>query len=138
VDHSPLATLLEAVDRLDLDGASALFAEEVQVMLVDGRRAEGIASARQLLGELIDTLRCTSHRITDQWQFGDVWVAEVEADYERKDRLQLTALPRAFVLRTSAERITDVRVYGARERPLTDYRTGEEGMWIDDRWIPPL
>jgi SnoaL-like domain len=138
VDESPLAKLLEALDRLDLDAATSLISDDVRLLLVDGRRAEGIAAARELIGELLGTLRSTAHRITEEWHVGDVWIAEVEASYELADGVCLTGLPRAFVLRTGKERITEMHAYGAHERPLTDHRTGEEGLRIGDRWIPPL
>jgi hypothetical protein len=86
------------------------------------------------LGEL----RATRHRITAQWHIDDVSIAEVEADYELRDHLELRALPRVFVVRTSADGITDVRVYGAHEHALTEHRTGDEGMWVGGRWVPPL
>jgi hypothetical protein len=93
---------------------------------------------RRLLTAFISTLRSTSHRITAQWHEDDAWIAEVEANYELQDYLQLNGLPRAFVLRLGPEGITDFRVYGAHEQPLTDHRTGEEGMWVGGRWVPPL
>ena len=68
----------------------------------------------------------------------DVTNPEVEGAYQLQDYLQLKALPRAFVLRVGPDGITDLRAYGAHERPLTDHRTGEEGMWVGGRWVPPL
>ena len=68
----------------------------------------------------------------------DVWIAEGDADYELQDFLELEALPRVFILRTGEGDSADLRAYGAHERPLTDHRTGEEGMWVGTRWIPPL
>ncbi len=67
-----------------------------------------------------------------------MWIAEVDCSYELQDWLQLNALPRAFVLRMGPEGIIDLRAYGAHEQPLTEHRTGEEGMWVGGRWIPPL
>jgi hypothetical protein len=91
-----------------------------------------------LLTDFLGGLRSTSHRITDQWHAGNAWIAEAEATYEVQDRMQTGALPRAFVLRQGPDGIADLRVYGANERELTDHPTGEEGMWVGGRWIPPL
>jgi hypothetical protein len=93
---------------------------------------------RALLIDFVATVRSATHRITAQWHQDDVWIAEVDATYELQDWLQLNALPRAFVLRAGPDGFADVRVYGAHERPLAEHRTGEEGMWIGERWIPPL
>ena len=60
------------------------------------------------------------------------------ASYELQDWLRLNDLPRVFVARVAAGGIADLRAYGAHEQPLTDHPTGEEGMWIGSRWIPPL
>jgi hypothetical protein len=91
-----------------------------------------------LVTESLGALRQTAHRITGEWHVDDVWIAEVEADYELQDWLQLNALPRVFIVRATADGIADTRIYGAHEHPLTEHRTGEEGMWIGSRWIPPL
>jgi hypothetical protein len=138
VEQSPIAQLLEAIDGLDFDAAAALFADDCRVLTPDGRRAEGMQAVRELLADMRDSLRSTAHRITAQWHQENVWIAEVEATYELKDWLRLTALPRAFVLRDGPEGVIDLRVYGAHERPLSDHPTGEEGMWIGERWMPPL
>jgi SnoaL-like domain len=137
VDDSPIARLLGAVDRLDVEATVALFARDARVMTVDGRRAEGIEAVRELLADFLPALRSTAHRITAQWQEQDVWIAEVEAAYELKDWLRLT-LPRALVLRDGPDGFAELRVYGAHERPLEDRASGEEGMRIGGRWIPPL
>jgi hypothetical protein len=138
VTESPLEQLMQAMDTRDVDAMMGLMAPEARLMTVDGRHAEGTDAVRELLNEFFGELRSTSHRITAQWHEDDVWIAEVDASYELKDWLQLNALPRAFIVRTGPGGITDVRAYGAHERPLTDHRTGEEGMWIGSRWIPPL
>jgi hypothetical protein len=52
--------------------------------------------------------------------------------------MRTSPLPRVFVLREGPDGIADLRVYGSHERWLMEHRTGEEGMWIGERWIPPL
>jgi len=135
---SPIAQLLAAIDKLDVDAAMALVAPDGRLLAVDGRRAEGSESVRDLLTDFLAKLRSTTHRITAEWHQDDVWIAEVEATYELLDWLQIQALPRAFVLREGPEGFVDLRVYGAHERPLAEHRTGAEGMRVGGRWIPPL
>jgi hypothetical protein len=138
LSDSPIEALLDALDRLDVDSVAALTAPDARLLTADGRRAEGRAGVRELIGSFTAELRSTSHRIIAQWHQDDVWIAEVEASYELRDWFQLNALPRAFILHDGPDGISELHVYGAHERPLTEHRTGEEGMWIGDRWIPPL
>jgi SnoaL-like protein len=138
VSDSPIQRLVEAMDGLDVDGLAALFAPGGRLMTADGRQAEGAEALRALLTEFFAALRSTEHRITAQWHQDNVWIAEIAASYELRDWLRLTDLPRVFIVREGSEGIHDLRVYGAHEHKLTDHRTGEEGMWIGSRWIPPL
>ncbi len=128
---------LAAVDTLDPDAVRGLLAPECRLHMADGQAAQGREAVRDLLGAFLGTLRSTVHTITEQWHVHDVWIAEVQARYELRDHLQLT-LPRVFIARHGPQGITDLRAYGAHERPLSEHRTGEEGMWVGDRWIPPL
>jgi hypothetical protein len=138
VAKSPIEQLLGAVDNLDVEAVMALMGPEPRVLAADGRRAAGTEAVRELLTELLAALRSTNHHITAEWHQDNVWIAEVEADYELQDWLELKALPRAFFVREDEGGIADARVYGAHEHPLADHRTGEEGMWVGARWIPPL
>ncbi len=138
MDDSPITRWLEAVDALNVEAATAHFSPDAHLLTADGRRAAGIEAVRALVGDFLASVRATSHRITAQWHQDDVWIAEVEADYELRDWLQMSGLPRALFLREGPDGIADLRVYGAHERSLADHPTGEEGMWIGERWIPPL
>jgi SnoaL-like protein len=138
VSDSPIEALLDAFDKLDVDGIVAMSAPEVRVRTADGRAAEGKEAVRRLLATLVSELRSMSHRIVAEWHVDDVWIAEVEASYEMQDWLRLNGLPRAYVVHEGPDGIREVHAYGAHERPLTDHRTGDEGMWIGERWIPPL
>jgi hypothetical protein len=138
VSGSPIQALFAAFDELDIDGVAALIAPDAELLLADGRRATGRDAARELLQSFAAQLRSTSHKITAQWHLDNVWIAEVEASYELQDWLQLKSLPRAFIAYEGPDGISELHVYGAHERPLTEHRTGGEGMWIGDRWIPPL
>jgi hypothetical protein len=139
MSKSPIDELLGAVDKLDLDGALELMAPDCQLLTVDGRRAEGIQATRDLLGDFLAALRSTAHRITAQWHENDAWIAEVEVDYELQDRLQVKALPRAFVVRSGPHGISAVHVYGAHERATGDHGSHQhEGLRVGGRWIPPM
>ncbi len=138
MEESPITTWLEAVDKLDVDTASAMFSADAQLLTADGRRAAGIDAVRDLLADYLSVLRSTSHRVTALWHEDNVWIAEVEADYELTDYLELKALPRAFFIREGAQGISQMHVYGAHEHPLAEHPSDEGGMWIGERWIPPL
>jgi len=138
VSESPIDRLVAALDKFDVEAAMALMAPDCRLLTVDGRHAEGAEAMRALLEDFLSMLRSTTHRITAQWHEENVWIAEVDADYELKDRLRITSLPRAFVVRDGAAGVTDVRVYGAHERRLADHATGDEGIHIGGRWIPSL
>jgi hypothetical protein len=138
MSESPLEQLLGAFDGRDMDAVSALLSPDARILAVDGRRAEGKAATREFVERFLGMLRSTTHRITAEWHVDNVWIAEVEASYVLRDWLEINALPRAFVLRVGPDGIADVRAYGAHEHPLAEHRTGAEGLWIGDKWIPPL
>ena len=138
MDESPIADLLEAVDRLDLEATAAQFAPDGRLMTADGRRAAGLEQVRELLAEFFASLRATSHQITAQWHEADTWIAEADATYELDDWMQTSPLPRAFVLRQGSDGITDLRVYGAHEHQLTDHPEGGLGTWVRGHWVPPV
>jgi uncharacterized protein (TIGR02246 family) len=138
VSQSPIEQLLEAIAKRDVEGAMALMAPDCRLLAVDGRRAEGEEGVRELLSDFVATVRSTTHRVTAQWHQDDVWIAELEAGYELRDRSKISALPRACVLREGPDGVTELHFYGAHERQLSDHRSGEEGMRIGGRWIPPL
>lgn len=116
----------------------ALMAPDASVLVADGRRAEGTEAVRQLFGEFLAQLRSATHRVTAQWHEDNVWIAEVDVSYELRDWLELNAMPRAFIVHSGPQGISELRVYGAHEHPLAEHRTGEEGMRIGGRWVPPL
>ena len=138
MSDSPIQRLVDAMHALDVDALVELFAPTAHLMTADGRHAEGPDAVRTLLDEFFGALRSTTHTVTAEWHQDNVWIAELEASYELRDWLQLNKLPRVFIVREGTEGIDDLRVYGAHEHPLTEHRTGEEGMWLGSRWIPPL
>jgi hypothetical protein len=138
VSESPIEQLLGALDKLDTEAALALLAPDARLLSVDGRRAQGTKALREMFADFGAMLRSSTHRITAQWHEDNVWIAEIEATYELKDRVRIGPLPRAFVLRDGADGVADIRVYGANERPLADEDTLEDGIWLSGRWLPPL
>lgn len=138
MEESPITRILEAIDRFDADAVMSLMAPDVRFMTVDGRRAEGFEPTRELLESFLSDVRSMSHEVISQWHLDDAWIAEVSATYVLQDHLEIRDRPRAFVLREGPDGVTDLRAYGARERPLADHRTGEDGTWLRERWIPPL
>lgn len=138
MSESLIERLMDAMDTRDVDAMMALMAPDCRLMTADGRRAAGPEEVRVLLTDFFGALRSTTHKITAQWHEDNVWIAEVDASYELRDWLQLNALPRAFIVREADGGIADIHAYGAHELPLTAHRTGEEGMLIGSRWIPPL
>jgi hypothetical protein len=135
---SPLDAFLRAVDELDADAVMALMAPDCRLLTADGRRAVGTEGVRALIGGFLATLYSTTHRVTAQWHVDDVWITEVDADYEFKDRLRIGNLPRAFVARGGPDGLGDVRVYGAHEDRLDDADESGQGLMFAGHWLPPL
>jgi SnoaL-like domain len=138
MDPSPLDRLLEALDALDVDAAMAMVAPDGRILTADGRRAEGADGVRDLVSDFLSTLRATTHRVSAEWHLDDVWIAEVDATYELRDGLQTGALPRAFILRDGPDGLSDVRVYGAHELPLSEFAIAQGPIRIGGRWVPAL
>jgi hypothetical protein len=137
--QSPIERLLQALDTLDGQATSRLFAPDGRVLVADGRTSTGMAEIRGLLGDFLAQLRTTKHSITAEWNpEPGVWLAEVNADYELRDWLRLSGLPRMFVLRLGERGIEDLRVYGAREYELSHRDADADGIRVGGRWIPPL
>ena len=137
-DESPITRLLAAIDRLDAEAAIALFADDARLLTSDGRCADGIEAVRKLLTDFIGDLRSATFHVTGEWRDGDVWIAEFEGTYELQDQSLTDPLLRVMLVHQGPDGITHVRVYGAHEPKLTDHPSGEEGMWVGGRWIPPL
>jgi hypothetical protein len=135
-EKSPIRDLFAAVDRLDLDAVMAMVGEDGRMLSVEGQRAEGRKEMTDLLAGFFGALRSTSHTITSEWHHGRDWIAEVEATYELRDHLCLKGLPRAVFIRMADDGISDLRIYGAHERPLPS-PTGES-VPVGARWVLPL
>lgn len=138
MEPSPLAQLLAAIDRLDPAAITGLCTADCRFATVDGRVAEGVDQIGELLTDFLGVLRSTQHQLTSEWHVDDVWIAEVLASYELADWMRLERLPRVFVVRTAPGGLRDVRVYGARERPLSDESEGGMGARSGGRPVLPL
>jgi hypothetical protein len=138
VNESPIERLLLALDLLDVEATVALMTADCQVLLVDGQRAAGRDSFRDVLTDFFGGLRSTSHKVISEWHEDETWIAEVEASYELRNWLRIEGVPRAMFLRHSSDGIRDARFYGANERPITDEGQDQQMMRIGGRRIPPL
>jgi hypothetical protein len=139
VPESPVATVLAAIDALDIDAFTALFAREGRLLTVDGRVANGSEEVRQVIGRFAADLRGTSHRLTAEWHpEPDVWIAELDATYELTNHAQLGPYARAIVLRNGAGGIHELRIYGLHERPLLDSTRSYQEVYGSGRWLPTL
>lgn len=137
--RSPIATVLKAIDALDVETFTGLFAPEGRLMTVDGRIANGAAELRQVISRFIADLRATSHRQTAEWHpEPDVWIAELEATYELTNYAQLGPYARAIVLRDGSDGIRELRIYGLHERPLIDSTRGYQEVFGAGHWLPTL
>jgi SnoaL-like domain len=138
VPESSIEQLLQAVDALDVDAVIALMEPDVRLLTVEGHSATGATGVRAMLSDFLTSLRSSTHRITAQWHQDNVWIAEVDASYELSDMTRIGVLPRAFVVRDGPGGLSDVRVYGAHERPLSEVGGHEREMRLGGHWIPPL
>ena len=135
---SPLEEFLRALDNLDADAAMAVMAPDCRLLTAVGRSASGTEPVRALIAGFLARLYSTTHRVTAEWHVDGVWIAEVDAAYEFKDRVRIGDLPRAFVARGGADRLSDVRAYGAHEAVLDANNWSEQGLMFAGHWMPPL
>ena len=136
---SPLKAILDALDALDLDGASAMFADTGTLLRTDGRRANGIDEVRTALAEFFSQLRATSHEVTSEWHpEPDVWIAQMTARYELTDFGRHGPYPRAVILRTSPSGIVELSFYGSHELPLQAASHSYQDVYAAGRWMPTL
>ncbi|MGO9819060.1 MAG: hypothetical protein ACLPTJ_00225 [Solirubrobacteraceae bacterium] len=137
--ESPVASTLAAIDALDIDAFTALFAPDGRLLTVDGRIANGSSEVREVIGRFAAHLRATHHRLTAEWHpEPDVWIAELDATYELTNYAQLGPYARAIVLRNGSEGIRELRIYGLHERPLIESTRGYQEVYGSGHWLPTL
>lgn len=137
--ESPVADVLAAIDALDIDAFTSMFAPVGKLMTADGRVANDRAQVQHLIREFVSDLRATTHRVTAEWHpEPDLWIAELDATYELNNYAQLGPYPRAMFLRKAPDGIHDLRFYGLHERPLTDSTRAYQEVYGGGRWLPTL
>ncbi len=137
--ESPVAAALAAIDALDVDAFSSMFAPDGRLMTTDGRVANDNQQVRHLITEFVGDLRATAHHVTAEWHpEADLWIAELDATYELTNYAQLGPFSRAMFLREDSEGIQDLRFYGLHERPLTDSTRAFQEVYGSGRWLPTL
>ncbi len=139
MSDSPLRQALEAIDRLDLEAAVAMFSQDVQLMTVFGGEGNGIDQARSVLAALLEELRGTHHGFTSEWNpEPGVWIAEGTATYELKDFSQRGPFRRLIVVHERNGLITELRIYGSHELPLTESTSTYREVRGPHGWLPTL
>ena len=137
---SPIQAVLRSLDSIDLDGAVGQFAADGVLTTVFGDRAEGREAVRELLGAFLDGLRSTRHQLEAEWDTaGGVWLAQVSATYELSDFSRRGPFERAIILRGGDAGITELRIYGQHELPLS--KSGHGYVEVHDAhrgWLPTL
>jgi hypothetical protein len=130
---------LRALDALDLEGSVAMFAPDCSLTTVFGETASGRDSVRDVLGRFLRELRSSRHELTSEWNPEDgVWVAEMSASYELSDYSQRGPYARAIILRTGADGIELMHIYGAHELPLAESGRAYAEVRGAHGWLPTL
>jgi hypothetical protein len=131
--------VLAAIDALDIDAFTSMFASNGRLMSADGRAANDKQAVRHLISEFVADLRATTHTVTSEWHpEPDLWISELDATYELTNYAQLGPYARAMFLRQGPDGIQDLRFYGLHERPLTDSTRAYQEVYGSGRWLPTL
>ncbi len=139
VPDSPIVAALKAIDALDADALTSLFAENGRLLTVDGRVAEGIEQVRAVAASFVAELRATSHQVTFEWNpEPGVWIAELDSTYELNSLVELGPYPRAIILRDGPSGIVEMRIYGLHEQPLTASAHPYQEVFGSGHWLPTL
>jgi hypothetical protein len=135
---SPIERFIDAIDVLDVETAVTLMGPDCVLLTTTGDTAEGAGPVSKLLAEFLDPVRSTAHRILTHWHVDDVWIAEVEADYELTNDTRIGSLPRAIFWASQPNGSAVVHFYGAHEGAIRDLGKPAGAMLLDGHWIPPL
>lgn len=135
---SPISDVLDALRSLDAGSAVKLFASGGRLLMTTGRSARGVDDIREALAGFMGPLRATTYAVSASWHpDDDVWIAEFDAHYELKDGERHGPYPRVMVIRGDEGAISDLRIYGSHELPLTSHATYRE-VSTGTRWLPTL
>jgi hypothetical protein len=140
VPDTPMQAVLNALDTLDLDSAVGMFAPDGTLTTLFGdETAQGHERIRAVLGEFLQGLRASQHATVSEWNpEDDLWIAEMTATYELSDYSRRGPFRRAIILRAGAAGITEMRIYGAHERPLSEAGRPYEEVRVAGGWLPTL
>jgi hypothetical protein len=139
MSDSPITSIFRHIDALDVDGVTAMFAPDSDLVLVYGREAHGRDQVHAALAELVAGIRATHHETTAEWNpEPGLWIAELTATYELLDYGRIGPYRRAAVLHESAEGVTSLSIYGAHEGPLASDERGYQEVRAGGRWMPTL
>jgi len=116
----------------------ALMGPDCRMLAATGRSYEGAGAVSNMIVELFEVVRSTSHRILTQWQLDDVWIAELEANYELTNDARIGGLPRAMFWRSQPNGSAVLHIYGAHERDIRAFGRPAGALLLDGDWIPPL
>lgn len=130
---------LSALDALDLEAAVDMFASDGSLTTVFGETASGRDRIREVLGVFLAGLRGSRHELTSEWNPEEgVWVAEMSASYELTDYSRRGPYARAIILRTGADGVEQMRIYGAHELPLAESGRAYSEVRGAHGWLPTL
>lgn len=139
MSRSPIAAVLDAIDALDLEGVSRLFAPTGSFMAAFGVEATGNEHVRDELNGFFAGLRACNHKVESEWHPEPaVWIAEVSATYEFEDFSKRGPYKRALILRQGEEGIASLRIYGAHELPLASSGEPYQEVRGPHGWLPTL
>ena len=137
---SPIQAVLRSLDAIDLEGSLEQFAPGGVLTTVFGDRAEGGAAIRELLGTFLGGLRASHHELEAEWNTAEgVWLAQLSATYELSDFSRRGPFERAIILRGGGAGISELRIYGQHELPLS--KSGHGYVEVHDAhhgWLPTL
>lgn len=140
MQEAPIRTVLQALDALDADGVTRLFAPEGILTTAFGERVEGRELVDAVLRTFLKGLRSTRHQLASEWNpEPGVWIAEMSATYELTDYSQRGPYRRAIIVRGGDDGIVEMRIYGQHELSLwTSGRGYAEVHDAHGGWLPTL
>ncbi len=139
MNDSPMRAVLSAMDALDVDALTALFAAEIRLGTAFGQDATGLVQVRGELDVFFAELRAARHDVISIWNpEPGVWISEMSATYELTDFSKRGPYRRAMILRTGESGIQELRIYGEHELPLPEAGRPYNEVRGPRGWLPTL
>ncbi len=136
---SPMRAVLSAMDALDVDALTALFAADVRLGMAFGQDAIGLEQVRGELCGFFSELRTARHDVGSIWNpEPGVWISEMSATYELTDFSKRGPYRRAMILRAGESGIQELRIYGEHEPPLPETGRPYNEVRGPRGWLPTL